>query len=270
VILAARLGRPDREKVINAAMGVEFLHVATLIHDDVIDNSDLRRGKPSLQKRIGVDRAIIVGDHYLAQGLQCLSRLGDAAMVGRAAMSVMRICRGELTHVSLESTPQIAEQAYFEKVVAKTSALLEVCTSAGAVAGGLDPDQAQQLNTYARELGIAFQIVDDLLDYAGDESSLGKPVGSDLREGTITLPLLSALSHGDNGQRLRELVVKPALDALDIEQCVRLVRESPVLSDVWRQASDHAALAMASLTSFDPSPSRENLERLCEAVVAKR
>jgi geranylgeranyl pyrophosphate synthase len=270
VILTARLGEPDPTMVVNAAVGVEFLHVATLVHDDVIDNSDLRRGRPSLQKGIGRDRAIVVGDYYLAQGLQCLSRLGDSGLVDRASGAIMRICHGELTSVGAGDQPEVAEKAYFEKTKAKTSALLQVCTVAGSVAGNLTAEQAASVDVYAKELGIAFQIVDDLLDYVAEESVLGKPTGSDLREGTITLPLLRALASGENGEELRLLAAKTNLNNVDVQHAVQLVRRSSTLQGVWQEARAHADQAIASLTSFAPRPARESLEALCEAVAATR
>ena len=270
VILTARLGNPEWEKVVNAAVGVEFLHVATLVHDDVIDNSALRRGRPSLQERVGKERAIVVGDYYLAAGLQCLSRLGDSDLVARVAGSIMRICRGELTSVSATAQPEVAERAYFEKTRAKTSALLQACTAAGSVAGNLNAENATMLDTYAHELGIAFQIVDDLLDYVAEESALGKPTGSDLREGTVTLPLLRALASRDDSEELRSLMTKSNRGPADTQRIVQLVRESSALQGVWHEARLHADQAIASLASFAPSSSRESLEALCEAVVATR
>jgi len=270
VILTARLGDPDPGMVVNAAVGLEFLHVATLVHDDVIDNSDLRRGRPSLQKRIGRNRAIVVGDYYLAQGLQCLSRLGDSGLVDRASGAIMRICHGELTSVGVGDRPEVAEKAYFEKTKAKTSALLQVCTAAGSVAGNLSAGQAENVDAYAQELGIAFQIVDDLLDYVAEESVLGKPTGSDLREGTITLPLLRVLASSENGEELRLLAAKTNRNDVDVQQAVQLVRKSSALQDVWQEARAHADQAIASLTSFAPGPARESLEALCAAVVATR
>jgi geranylgeranyl pyrophosphate synthase len=182
----------------------------------------------------------------------------------------MQICSGELTLVSAADQPEVAERAYFEKTQAKTSALLQICTAAGAVAGNLSTEQAESVDTYARELGIAFQIVDDLLDYVAEESVLGKPTGSDLREGTITLPLLRALRTGDDAAELLVLATKPDHDTADIERVIQLVRRSSALQDVWHEAHIHAGEAINSLKSFVPSSARERLEALCEAVVATR
>ena len=264
-MLCARLVGVDTQQVVDPAVGVEFIHVATLVHDDVIDHSPTRRGRPSLVASDGMATAIVVGDYYLTAGIQLLNRSGDSTLVARACQAVMRICSGELTQVQLSDNPDIAEERYLDKVEAKTAELLRVAALAGTV-GLRELKHRAALDEFARCMGIAFQIVDDLFDYSSDAAEVGKPVGADFAAGTITLPLIRAVNQSDaTAAQLRD-----AVSANDVGAVVRLVAASSVMASVKRTAEEYVERAKHALDGFEDGAEKTALFDYCDYVVNRQ
>ena len=270
VLLTAGLGAPDRDHAFNLAMGVEFIHTATLVHDDLIDNAATRRGITTVHEAVGNNSAIIIGDYYFAKGANLLASIGSPAIDAAISNTVMTICMGELLQLTSHRDWDQSLEEYHRKIARKTATLLETCCYCGAVVGGLDEARTEALRQYGHLLGMAFQIADDVLDYVATEAELGKPVGADLRQGTVTLPLMLARRDPRVGPRIRAVLdgVPPTDAAYD--EVVRLVRDSPAITESEAQAHDFARRARRQLEAFDPSPACDTLERVCDYVVDRR
>lgn len=264
-MLAAQLVGADPEQVVAPAAGVEFIHVATLVHDDVIDESLTRRGRPSLVASRGVGTAIVVGDYYLTAGISLLNESGDSALVARGCQAVMRICSGELSHVTLSDTREVAEAGYFRKVEAKTAELLRVAALAGTV-GVPDVRWRGALDEFSRCMGIAFQLIDDLFDYSSDAAALGKPVGADFAAGTVTLPLIRAF-HQDGGGATE---LRKAVSANDVQAVVQLVGGSSAMASVRQAAQRYADEAKHALDVFDDGDAKSALFEYCDYVIERQ
>ncbi len=262
VLLAGRLGRLS-DAHFHAAAAVELTHAATLVHDDVIDKSGIRRGQPTVAAALGDAPAIVVGDYYFAKAYQQAALTADPAVVGAIAGAVMTICRGELAQSAarFRYRPTLAE--YRERIEAKTAALLAASAWLGGRLAGLDAQWQESLRLYGTELGLAFQIADDVLDYTAGEAELGKPVGHDLLEGHATLPLLLA----DLPEPLPDGTPLPAARVAEV---VAAVRASQGPERALAEARKHADSARRHLAGLPGGPARESLERLTVYVVERK
>jgi heptaprenyl diphosphate synthase len=270
VILSGRLGNAARDEIFNLAMGIEFIHTATLVHDDLIDSSPTRRGTPTIHQVLGPNPAIIIGDYYFAKGAHLLSSIGKPSIDSAISHAVMTICMGELLQMTSRRDYDQTLESYYRKIERKTATLLGTCCYGGGEVAGLRPDAVEALRRYGYNLGMAFQIADDVLDYVATSAEIGKPVGADLRQGTVTLPLMLALNDGEPGRSLRVILAKNDLNEDDYDSVVDLVRGSPAIEEAEKHAHEFAGKARAELTSFPPSETRTTLERLCDYVVARR
>jgi heptaprenyl diphosphate synthase len=270
VLLSVALGTPNRDHAFNLAMGIEFIHTATLVHDDLIDNARTRRGITTIHETVGVHPAIIIGDYYFAKGANLLASIGEPSIDLAISNTVMTICLGELLQLTSHRDYDQSLEEYHRKIARKTAALVETCCYCGAVVGKLDKVRTEALRQYGYLIGMAFQIADDVLDYTSTAAELGKPVGADLRQGTVTLPLMLALQEPTTSHALRAVLAHEELTDADCEAVVHLVRESGAIERTEQQAHDFAVRARAQLAAFDESPSRSTLEQVCDYVVHRR
>jgi geranylgeranyl pyrophosphate synthase len=270
VLLSAALGTPDRDHVFNLAMGIEFIHTATLVHDDLIDNARTRRGITTIHETVGINPAIIIGDYYFAKGANLLASIGEPSIDLAISNTVMTICLGELLQLTSHGDYDQSLEEYHRKIARKTAALVETCCYCGAVVAHLDAVRTEALRQYGYLIGMAFQIADDVLDYTSTAAELGKPVGADLRQGTVTLPLMLALQDAAVAPALREVLGRSPLTDSDYEQVVHLVRQSGAIERTETQAHDFALRARAQLAMFDESDARDTLVRVCDYVVDRR
>lgn len=200
LLLAARLGgarepHPPSPKTIELAAAVEIIHMASLIHDDIIDRADVRRGRASVPGRWGQAFALLAGDLLYSRVFRDMTRNGQGEALGAVAEAVHRMVLGELAETVRRDDLSLSEAEYLKIVGDKTASLFACATYLGARAGGLSEEEARRLRRYGEQLGVAFQIVDDLLDLCQDEQDLGKPTGADLRDGKVTLPVIHALGE---------------------------------------------------------------------------
>jgi heptaprenyl diphosphate synthase len=270
VLLSAALGTPDRDHTFNLALGIEFIHTATLVHDDLIDNARTRRGITTIHETAGVNPAIIIGDYYFAKGANLLASIGEPSIDLAISHTVMTICMGELLQLTSRGDYDQSRDEYYRKIARKTAALVETCCYCGAVVAHLDEARTEALRQYGYLIGMAFQIADDVLDYTATAVELGKPVGADLRQGTVTLPLMLALENQKTGPALHELLDRAPLTDADHERVVQLVRDSGAIDLAEALAHDFAQRARAQLAIFEPSAASTTLERVCDFVVERR
>src|SRR5438094_1532846 len=212
VFLAAGLGHPSRiDDVHRAAMAIEFLHTATLIHDVLIDGAPTRRVLRTIHETLGANPAIIIGDYYFAKGANLMSEIGNTSIDALLSQTVMTICFGEMLQLTSQRRYDQSLEEYYAKIERKTAVLLAASTFCGAVLGGLPEPQVDAIRRFGRQLGMSFQIADDVLDYLASEEEVGKPVGNDLKQGTVTLPLMLARHDPSLDGQLDAILAKPML-----------------------------------------------------------
>jgi heptaprenyl diphosphate synthase len=270
VILSARLGEADPDHLYNAAMGIEFIHTATLVHDDLIDDAETRRGMATIHALLGVNPAIIVGDYYFAKGANLTAAIGMPIIDVIISRAVMTICMGELLQLTSKRDYDQSVEEYYRKIERKTAALLSASCHCGGIVARLDEQRANALERFGHHLGMAFQIADDVLDYTASAEQIGKPVGADLRQGTITLPLMYALQDPAVEPRLRTLLAREPIREQDYDEVVALVRGSTAVARAERHAHEFADRARSELSVFPTSEPRTVLEKVCDYVVERR
>jgi geranylgeranyl pyrophosphate synthase len=271
VLLTAKCGRYDLEKLKPAAMAVEFTHAATLVHDDVIDRSAVRRGRPTVAAALGDEPAIVVGDFYFAKAYEQAARTDSTEVVGILARTVMEICAGEVRQQAIRYDYRTEVDEYMRRIEAKTATLLAACCDIGSVLAALPPQQRIALHTYGQMLGLAFQIADDVLDYLGSAGEIGKPIGHDIAEGFATLPLMLAKEDPDTASKLdRILSSGRKLTAQEAQHVVELVRGSNAPQQALDRAREYASIARESLDAVPESDARDALAALTDYVVIRK
>lgn len=254
-----------------AAMLVEMIHVASLIHDDVIDESDMRRGRASVNARWQSRNAVIVGDYILARNMDIGLRSGQYDLLTHIIGNMSVLCEGEILQSDHAGKLDTSREAYFDIIYKKTASLFASCASAGAMSVGASSDGVKRMRQYGEALGMAFQIADDILDYTLDNNT-GKPCNNDLRERKITLPLIEALEAADDSAKRDEIMSHLERCAAE-EESVAFVRDFVAEYrgvERARGTMERYALKAASLLSeCRPSPYRDSLANLCSYVVER-
>ncbi len=271
LLMAARLSGYSGDLAILYATVVEAIHTATLVHDDIVDDSTLRRGRPAVHSKWGNDVTVLLGDYLYIKSIN-VALTQDSLDVVRILCSVtLRMIEGELFQLSKNGDIDLTEQDHFEIIQRKTADLFGGCAEIGGLLGTAEPEGRRALREYGFNLGVAFQVVDDLLDLTGREEVLGKPIASDLREGKLTLPVIHLLRHG--GPRMREIVADVVRDRqLTPERWQELARglaEHGSLEYAYSQATEFGARAKSSLALLPASPAREGLMALPDYVLAR-
>lgn len=261
VLLAASCGNYDLARLMPAATAVELTHAATLVHDDVIDDAPMRRGRPTIAAELGDEPAIVIGDFYFAKAYEHAARTGVPEVVDILARAVMAICAGEVRQQTIRFHYGTDVDEYMRRIEAKTATLLAACCDIGALLGGLHGAQRQGLDAYGRELGLAFQIADDVLDYTATEDELGKPIGHDLHEGFATLPLMLSSIPLEDGKRL---------DSDESRAVASAVRESDGPRLALDAARKHADAAREHLHVVGASDATNALASLADYVVSRK
>ncbi|MDD8025904.1 MAG: polyprenyl synthetase family protein [Acidobacteriota bacterium] len=258
LLLANRLfGRPDAEAAVFWATMIETIHTASLVHDDLVDNSNQRRGQATVHVRWGANITVLLGDFLYLQSIRLSLRTRHNALIDILADVTALMVEGELIEASWRGKPEIPEPVYWDILDKKTAALFAGACRIGAEIGGASPDQAAGIEAFGRRLGLCFQIVDDWLDYSGDAAKLGKPVLSDLKEGRFTLPLLRCFDRLDGTGKRRLLEAVDGLvsaDRTSSEEAGRgilaAVRETGALEATLEEARRSAAAAGSLLESM--------------------
>ena len=269
VLLAAQFGHPDRVEVIKAATSVELIHLATLYHDDVMDEALLRRGVASAHSRWGNTVAILAGDFLFARVSRLVAELGPQAGL------IMSDAFSQLVTGQLRETVGVADKRdpiehYLTVIAEKTGALIAAAGRLGAYAAEAPEKYAEVLADYGTAFGAAFQISDDIIDIMADASDSGKSPGTDLREGVLTLPMLYALAEKDaTAERLAELLAKPLTDDKLVTEALALLRESAGMRRAEKMVADYVDRAKASLAALPAVPARAVLESLADSLIAR-
>jgi octaprenyl-diphosphate synthase len=270
LLMAARLcGYTGDRAVLNAAV-VEFIHTATLVHDDIIDGAETRRGRLTAHSRWGSDITVLLGDYLYIRSMAMALTQDTLEVVRLLCDCTLRMIEGELYQLTKTGDAGITEDEHFEIIRRKTAFLFAGCAEIGGLLGTSTPAERVALREYGFDLGIAFQIVDDVLDYMAEESALGKPIGGDLREGKVTLPIILLLQRG--GPEAAALIHGVIADGQVTPEKWRLIRDlltrHGAIDAAFARAVTHAERAKAQLAgAFAPSPERDGLIALADYVI---
>ncbi|MDC0663043.1 octaprenyl diphosphate synthase [Marinobacter sp. SS21] len=269
VLLSAKALNYDRDDHLKLAAVIEFLHTATLLHDDVVDTSDLRRGRSTANAKWGNAPSVLVGDFLYARAFEMMVELKSLPIMDVLSHATAVIAEGEVLQLMNVKNPDVSEEQYMTVIHNKTAMLFEAASHSGALLCGASDDQESALRDYGKHLGLAFQLVDDVLDYRGDADAMGKNVGDDLAEGKPTLPLIYAMAHSTEAGRtlIRQAIRKGGLD--DLPRILELVEQSGALEYTMNRARTEAETARNLLAGLEPSPYKEALELLTELAVAR-
>jgi len=273
VLLSSKFYPADAEKVTSLAAAVETLHTATLIHDDLIDNSFLRRGNPTLNTMWNSAATVLTGDYLFARAAAFAAETESVRVVSIFAQTLMTICNGELNQIFGSAEGQLTREYYYQRIYSKTASLFAASTEAGSLLSGAPETEAQALRDYGYNLGMAFQIVDDVLDFAGSEGDLGKPIGSDLRQGIITLPTIHFL-EAHSGDEVVTRVLSSRAEGDDevhvFQLAVEVIKESGAIESSMTEAQRFVAKSRDALSALPHNEYRQAMLDLADFVVERR
>ena len=251
------------------ATAVEIMHTATLVHDDAIDNSAVRRGRPTINRLWDDDKAVLLGDYLIAKSEELAATTQNLRVIKLLAQTLMTISSGELAQSFSAFNLEQTRQHYLQRISSKTASLFSLATESGAILSQAPEKSVKVLKEYGYNLGIAFQIVDDILDFIGTEEEMGKPIGSDLAQGTLTLPAMLLLEHYPENNPVKELFQNRDRQE-NIGLAIELVRSSSIVQQCYTLASDYCAKACHNLSRLPDNASRQSLKNLAEYVVSRK
>jgi len=272
LLMAARLSGYSGDRAVLYAAVVEFIHTATLVHDDIIDDADLRRGRLAVHSRWGNDITVLLGDYLYIKSM-ALALTHDTLEIVRLLCDVtLKMIEGEIYQLTKNGDADITEEEHFDIMRRKTAYLFGGCAQIGGLLGSVSKEREHALREYGFNLGIAFQLVDDLLDYTGDAETVGKPIGSDLREGKVTLPLIHLQRQEPDGigsRIIRDAVASRSVTEDQWNELRRGLREHASIDYAYRRAIEFADGAKKHLYAFPPSPERDALVALPDYVLSR-
>lgn len=264
-LLASDFYPHDQEKPLIMAVAVELLHLATLIHDDTVDNSDLRRGKATVSNLWGKHVAVLFGDYVFAASATFVCDTGNVRVIKRFSETIMELASGEIIEYFNCYNPKQAWDLYHDRIYRKTASLFRTAAETGAVLGGAPEPQVQALREYGYNIGMAFQMVDDLLDVQGDTAELGKPVGNDLLQGVLTLPSIMLLERYPENNPIEALFRDRTQDG-KLLQALEMINNSSIVADCYKVICEYCARAANALDTLPDCKARRSLLELAEYI----
>ena len=268
-LLSGKFYNYDLNTLLPMATAVELLHVATLVHDDAIDKSSVRRSRPTLYKVWGEDKAVLLGDYLFAKAGELTATTQNLRVIKLFAQTLKTISTGELAQTFGAFNLEQTYEHYIQRISYKTAALFTLATESGGVLSEAPEESIKILNEYGYNLGIAFQIVDDILDFVGTEKELGKPIGSDLAQGTLTLPAMLLLERYPEDNPVKRLF-QNGDKGKNIKLAIELVNNSSITEECYQIASDYCAKAYRNLNLLPDNASRRALMELADYIVNRK
>jgi octaprenyl-diphosphate synthase len=271
LLLASRLCGYGEERAVVLAATVEFIHAATLLHDDIIDEATVRRGRRSVNSRWGNDVTVLLGDFLYTKSMAMALSQDNLPILRLLSDVTLHMIEGEILEIERDGNMQVTEEDHLDLIRRKTADLFAACTRIGALLGGVNEKRMEALTSYGLNLGICFQMVDDLLDFTAEEETLGKPVANDLREGKVTLPMIFLLRRAAaaDAEKVRAVLEDRGFGRVTREEIVRLARDHGALEEARALAESYAEAARADLLAFERSPYRDALEALPGFILAR-
>jgi geranylgeranyl pyrophosphate synthase len=269
-ILSTKFHPTDPDKAFALAVAAELVHAATLIHDDLIDKSPLRRGSPTINSRWSGTATVLAGDFLLARAADIAANLDNFRVMHIFARTLMAICDGEIRQDFGGAHWPPNREAYYRHIDSKTASLFVACTEAGAILSGAPEEEVTALRDFGHNLGRAFQIADDILDFTADQSKLGKPVGSDLRQGTLTLPVFYYIEQRANGKQVEEILQLGDENSTEMNRLIDAIRQSPAIEASQAEARQFVKQAQDALTVLPDNLYCRTLLELAAYVVERK
>ncbi|QBD82409.1 polyprenyl synthetase family protein [Ktedonosporobacter rubrisoli] len=272
-LLSGKLNNYRFDKLLPLSVAYEMLHLATLIHDDIVDEAQTRRGNPTVNSVWGDKIAILLGDYYFAKTAGLIADIEDPRIDHLFSDTVATVCEGTILEIMAAGRIDLTVEAYYEKIKCKTACLFAACSKGGAIVSGASPDEISYMYDYGLHLGMAFQVIDDILDYTQDQSTIGKPAGNDLRQGMITLPLIYALQEpSSNGhqQKVQDLLHSNTRNESDLQEIIAWVSQGYGVKQSLLDAYAHGNKAREALYHFPDSSNRDVLDELIDFVVIRK
>src|SRR5579863_5856790 len=272
-LLSGKLNSYRFDKLLPLSVAFEMVHLATLIHDDIVDNAMTRRGNPTVNALWGNNIAILLGDYYFAKTAGLIADINDNRIDHLFSDTVATVCEGTIMEIMTAGRVDLTVESYYEKISHKTACLMAACCKGGAIVSEAPQEEIRLLHNYGMNLGIAFQIIDDILDYTEDQTTIGKPAGNDLRQGMVTLPLIYALQeqpHNGHRQTVQGLLTGASHQEEEIHSVVNWVTKGLGVEHSLADAYTYGNKAREALYSFPPSPDRDILDGVIDFVVTRR
>lgn len=267
-LLAGRFGHYDLELLVPLATSIELLHTASLVHDDVIDNADTRRGRPTANSVFPNATTVMLGDYMFAHAADQVARTGNIRVIRLFSHTLMVMAKGEIGQDLSAYDSRQTVRDYLQRIGGKTASLFAAACEGGAVIAQEPEEWVQALREYGYNFGIAFQIVDDILDFTGDEAEMGKPVGSDLMQGTLTLPSLLLMERHPQDNPVRRYFQRPEQEHL--MEAVRMVRESDIPAESYEIARGFCRRALEAISILPDNAARRTLFSLTDYILERR
>jgi geranylgeranyl pyrophosphate synthase len=271
-LLTGKLHTYHFDKLLPLSVAFEMTHLATLIHDDIVDEAATRRGSPTVNALWGDKIAILLGDYYFAKTAGLIADIKDHRIDRLFSDTVATVCEGTIMEMMTARNIDLTIESYYEKIQRKTACLIAACSKGGAILSEASDEAIDLLYEYGLNLGIAFQIIDDILDYTEDQSTIGKPAGNDLRQGMVTLPLIYALQdqpHNGRYQQISRILNGEARDEEEILSVVTWVSEGYGVKRSLMDAYTYGSKAREALYHFPASPDRDVLDGLIDFVISR-
>lgn len=259
----------DQERLFDLAAAIEMLHTATLVHDDLIDGALLRRGADTLHTRWTPATTVLAGDLVFALAARLAAASDSVQVMALFSETLQIIVNGELTNL-LRPDTGLDRQAYYDWIYAKTASMFELATGGAALLSQANAQQVTAARTFGRGIGMAFQIVDDILDYTGKQAQVGKPVGHDLRQGVVTLPAFLYFEACPDDPTLQSILQRNGHSEAELDQLVYAIRQSPAIEQALLEARQHVQLALEALRQLPDAPERLALEELAKFIVERK
>ncbi|MBI4329504.1 MAG: polyprenyl synthetase family protein [Chloroflexi bacterium] len=250
------------------AGAVELLHTATLVHDDTVDHASLRRGRPTVNAQFGHEVAVLLGDYLFATSAEWVCSTGNVRVIQLFSRTLRLLSSGEMRELYAAYDWSQGRDMYWERVLRKTASLFDTAAQAGAILGGAPEAEIEALHQYGTNLGVAFQVVDDILDFEGKATEVGKPVGNDLLQGIMTLPAILFLERYASGAQAFDKVGRDH-DEEAVRRAIALVRESPAIADSYKVAEEYCEKARRALDPLAASPFKRALREIADYVMAR-
>lgn len=271
LLLSARLCNYVGERVYDLSTVIEFIHTATLLHDDVIDNASLRRGNPTVHALWGNETAILIGDYLYSKAMALALADKDHLVMQTISHVTVEMAKGQVIETTKLRDLSMTEADYYRIIALKTASLFEATCTIGALLGGVTPAQRAHVSAFGYHLGMAFQMADDTLDFIAPEAKLGKPVYNDLKEGKITLPVIAAVQRASAAevQVITEYLHDEHVGTADLQPVLAVLQKYDTLQETMAKARDHVVQAKQHLADFAPSLACETLHKIADYVVAR-
>lgn len=267
LLIGKMLGAP-KDRLTTLAAAIELLHTATLVHDDLIDGSLLRRGTPTLNSQWAPGATVLTGDFLFACAARLAAETDSIPVMKLFSRTLQEIVSGEISQMFL-SRCTADRDTYFKRIYAKTASLFETSACAAALISPVDDIQIEYMRRYGYEIGMAFQIVDDILDFTGDQTTVGKPVGSDLRNGLVTLPVLNYVDANPGDDMAKSLLEGKCPDSAQLERLIQSIRVSNAIPNALSLAAEYVNRGLEALGHFPDGPENKSLSDLANFIVQR-